>query len=730
MKIKLIRQHDTTDCGVACLAMITNYYGAKYSIQYLRELTQTDKRGTSLQELAIAGEKIGFEAVSLAGTLVELKEAVSTGEIQLPFIIHLKDFHFAVVADLSEKTITILDPGEGKKKITLDEFNEIWSGYIVSYTPKNIFVKNNFSESKLLRVVKILKPIWKKIFIILGLSLIVYFFGIYTSFTFEAVINEFSLANPQLTQTENSTIHSHKSDSADSEKNDDDENSVINVIGTEKLVKYLYSKSGNIGAFFVVLMLMYIISSTISYIRGKIVIKISKLVDVSLTYTYFLKVLKIPLITKNSRSDGDYISRLNDTYRIRYAISNATVSILLDTVLGILGALILYKIDKFLFACSLLVLMLYFIGALFFRKKLNISNRKVMESNAEMQSYFKEVLCGYDSIKANALCNETENIGTKKYNKMIQAFYLNDLLGVKESTLMGLIEMFGNALILWLGFSKVLSGDIQLGSFISFTTLLSAFTEPFKNIIQLQPTIQSASVSLDRLFDIFDMNDEDICKNGEIFKTGDIIFKEVSFKHKGGIGIFNNFSCRIPEGSTTAVIGSSGSGKTTLIRLINRLYVPDTGEIYIGNYPIKDFQLNEYRRSIYSVDNAPFMFENTIRYNLVENQSEISDDELMKACCLCCIDDFIMDTPLMFDTPIIENGLSLSQGQRQRLGLARAILHNPKILILDEAMSNIGSEMANKIFYNLQRELKGTTIILVTHMENLIELCDNVIQLG
>ena len=360
--------------------------------------------------------------------------------------------------------------------------------------------------------------------------------------------------------------------------------------------------------------------------------------------------------------------------------------------------------------------------------RLKISNMNAMESNAEMQSYFKEVMSGYETIKRNSLAKEAICIGSNKYKRMIGAYFENDLVGLKESTLLGLIELLGNAGVLLLGFTNVLAGKLTLGNLISFTMLMSCFTEPLKNIVQIQPTLQSAAVSLNRIYDIFDINDEENIKRLPFSSNGDIRFQNIGFQYTDNVDVIKDISFLIAEKSRTGIIGKSGCGKTTLMKLLSRLYEPTQGNIFVGNVNICEFDLDSYRENIYYVDNNPFMFENTLRYNLIE-RNEVTDEEIEKVCRMCLIDDFIHSIPFGLEAIIRENGDSLSQGQKQRLGIARAILHKPKILILDEAFSNLSYENAKRIFDNLNREMESMTIIIISHSEELVNLCDSVIAI-
>ena len=719
---KYIRQHDNSDCGTACLCMVAWHYGLKNSLQFYRECTKNGKMGTNLYGLIEGAQKNGFEAEALNGSIEELTDSIKKKQVKFPFIAHLVSGHFIVVTNIKRGIVNIIDPALGKVKKNIDDFTDIWSGYIVNLFPGKEFVKKNNIVSNAKRVLDLMKTMWLRLLIVFVLSISIWLFGTITALTFETMIDEFALANNNYIE---SYEHEHEHEHEHSIGEDEESTGPIALVG--KFVKYIYNESGSINGFFVVLVIMYIISAIGMYIRGRIVVYIAKSIDVSLTYKYLKKILKLPVAYKNMRNDGDFISRFNDTYRIRYAISNATVTLLLDTVLGVFGGVLLFCIDESLFAITLCVILMYSLCALLFQGKLKKSNFEMMEKNASMQSYFKEILSGYDYIKTNSLEKDVKTKCSVKYNNMLNSYYSNDILGLKEGTLLSFIEMLGNALVLWAGFTQIINGGLTLGSFMTFTFLLSTFTEPFKNIVQLQPTLQSASVSIDRLYDVFDITEEE--NNGrKEFKAGDICFKDVYFSYDDENMILTDLNFRIKKGSSTAITGKSGTGKSTIAKLISRIYNTNGGTISINNKNILDYELYDYRKNIYYVDNNPFMFENTIRYNIDEKEGEIIEEEehdLKRISELCHIHEYINSLPFKYNSIISENGVSLSQGQRQRIGVARALFNKPSILILDEALSNLNVDMAIDILKNIRRELPDTTIVLITHTKELVEWCDD-----
>ena len=413
MRFHYISQHDKCDCGPVCLAMVSQYYGLRNPIKKYREFTNTTSDGTSLFGMVSGAKKLGFEAEALNGTFSELQEGIISNEVQMPFIAHFREGHYVVVTKINNKHVIYYDPENGKNKVSLMKFDSDWSGHILNLYPSKSFIKENNQVRIVKLICEMAYPYWKRLLLILCLSFTIYFFGIYTSYTFEVVIEEFSLENSDSEYIETCKGEHEKS------------SGVGGII--EKCVHELFVKAGTIDVFFCLLLFMYCIEIIMSFIREILVIGLSKKIYCSITYRYYCKFYSIPISDKNMRSDGDYISRFSDSYRIRYAISNAIITIGIDSVLAVMGGVILVQINPRLFLFSVGIIALYGVGAFIFQEIISISNRRVMYSYAEFTSHFKEVLEGYEYIKSAPCSTKMQMIGKEKYDKMLNAYYNNDL---------------------------------------------------------------------------------------------------------------------------------------------------------------------------------------------------------------------------------------------------------------------------------------------------------------
>ena len=325
-----------------------------------------------------------------------------------------------------------------------------------------------------------------------------------------------------------------------------------------------------------------------------------------------------------------------------------------------------------------------------------------MESNAIFQSYVKESIDGIETIKALNISEHSKETASEKFSQFVDSAMRYNVLSFSLDALSGAVEAIGIAVILWIGFYSVRANIITIGKLITFYSLLSSFIEPIKNIINLQPTIQAAVIAAERINDILDLDIEDSASSSTTtLKAIDLLeVKNVSFRY--------------------------GNGLLVLAKLFLRFYLPESGHIQINGTNIDCFDLSSLRNSIAYISQNPFFFADTIRNNLTNGNEEISDEQIEAVCKMCLANQFIETLPLGYDTVLSENGENLSNGQRQKIALARALLANPQILILDEATCNLDSVSEKKINEMLSYNFSNMSCIFITHRLSTLEGCSKI----
>ena len=704
------------DCGAACLAMVAKHYGMSLPITKCRELTKTDKIGTNLYGLVDGAEKIGFKAEALSGGPDELAEGIANGEICFPFVAHTVSedtmLHYVVVYGVKHGRFQIADPGKGKQRMTPEQFFSCWTGYIVTFEKTAGFQKKNETKGSFSKFFTLLKGQYRKLAAILALSLVISAIGILGSFVFQIVLDDF-FSEPYAEESVDIgevEEHSHEDESP-----------------LERTVEALAVYAKNFHVIFCVLIAMYLVQAGIQLARSYLIILISRKIDIRLTLSYYNHIMNLPVSSISVRQTGEYLSRFSDASTIRQAISTATLPLLMDSIMVVACGVILYLQNRRLFFVALPVVILYAAVVLIFRKPIEKSNRSVMENDARLQSYFKESIDGVETVKAACAEKQSKEKTTGKFQRFIDAIVKSSMISALQDTLAGTIELIGTVAILWLGFYMALSGQVTVGSVMTFYALLAYFTEPIKNLIGLQPTIQTAFVAADRLNDILDLHSEEIEEGGETLPVIDTLaFQNVDFRYGNRELTLEDISFTISKGEKIAIVGESGSGKTTLAKLLLRFYEPERGSILLNGGDVKELDLYALRRAVAYVDQNTFLFSDTIKNNLKLGNAEATDAEIEQVCKISRADEFIGKLPLGYDTPLDENGMNLSGGQRQRLAIARALLKKPQLLILDEATSNLDTITEASIKNTISQVNSDTTCMIIAHRLTTIRNCDRI----
>ena len=681
MKHYCIKQHDITDCGAACLATVSKQYGLKMPISKIREAAGTDKQGTNAAGMIKAAEKLGFTAKAVKGD-----RNAFFSEFPLPAIAHVVVdgalLHYVVIHKITQKQVVVADPAKGIVKYTPEDFFKQWTGILILLVPSERFEKGDETEGTLSRFFKLLLPQRKLLFDIFLASLVYTILGVGASFYFKVMMDDIV---PNGLET---TLH---------------------VVSAGVILLYLFQTL--LGAF-----------------RSHMMLYLSQRLDISLILGYYRHVLKLPMNFFGSRKVGEIVSRFTDASKVRDAISGATLTIMIDTLMAIIGGIILYMQNSSMFGIAFIIVLLYAVIVFAFNKPLKNINRKVMEDNSQLTSYLVESLNGIETVKSyNA--ERSAGIETeKKFVKFMRSIFRNGWINNLAGSLSGFLSMVGGAAILWLGAYKVIKGEMSLGELITFNALLGYFLSPVKNLINLQPMMQTAIVAAERLGEILNMNAENTEVQKIVPKTlkGEIQLQNIDFRYGTRQLVLNGVNLNIKQGEKIALVGESGSGKTTLVKLLMNFYQAEKGEIILNNCNIKDIDLEALRDKIAYISQETFLFSGTILENLTLGMENPDMEEIIRVTKMTRCFDFINELPMRFETMLGENGTNLSGGQRQRLAIARALLKKPDILIMDEATSNLDSITERAIETTINETTDGITTIIIAHRLSTIMKCDKI----
>lgn len=683
MKYYCVKQHDITDCGAACLATISKQYGLNLSISKIREVAGTDKQGTNAYGMIKAAEQLGFSAKGVKGN----QDAFFT-EFPLPAIAHVvvdgSLLHYVVIHKITKKQIIIADPGKGIVKYTPEEFFKIWTGVLILLVPTSKFQKGNENKGVLSRFFSLMFPQKRLLINIFLSSLIITIFGILTSFYFRFIMDDIV---PNSTRKTLITLS-------------------IGVI------------------------VLYIFKAILEAFRNHLMLYLSQKLDIPLILGYYQHVLGLPMNFFGTRKVGEIVSRFMDASKIRDAISSATLSIMIDTLMALVGGIVLFTQNHLLFGIAVVVVALYGVIVFAFNKPVKKINEKQMEDNSQVTSYLVETLNGIETVKAFHAEDKAQAKTDKLFVKLLKSVFKGGMITNAQQTLTGAIATIGGTVILWVGVVSVLNGNMTLGSLLTFNALLAYFLDPIKNLINLQPTMQTAIVAAERLSEILDLELEKVADENRKLSPQSLNYpiriENLDFRYGTRKLVLENINMTVGAGEKIALVGESGSGKTTLSKLLMNFYPWEKGEIFIGDYNLKDINLESLRNRIAYISQDIFLFSGTIRENLELGNEDATLEDIIEACKLSKADEFINKLPLRYETMLEENGANLSGGQKQRLAIARALLKKPDILIMDEATSNLDSITEKAIEKTINNLSTDITTIIIAHRLSTIMRCDKI----
>ena len=677
-KYPIVLQDEIKDCGISCIQMILKYYGGYVKKSNLLEMTKTSKKGTTAFNIKETLINLGFDC---NGIKCELKD-INKDNIILPCIASVtidKSYkHFIVIYEINfkKKYLIIGDPADKVKKIKYEDFIKIFNNILLVFYPvKTLMIEK---ENQYINFIfNLLKPHKKTLLNIFILSFFITIFSIITSFYTEYMFNSLNY----------------------------------------------YSKKYLLFVF-CIFFSIYILKIFSDYFRNKLLLFINQKIDLVLTMDIFEKIIKLPYNYYQNRTTGDVISRINDLESIREMISKVALSIFVDLPLTLISLIVLYFINKNLYIIGLIILVLYFIIISIFRKTFNEYIKKIQIKKGESTSLMVESISGFETVKGMHIESNIKDKFEKKYVKYLKDVFKFQNLFFLQNLFKEIIDNIGFIFITLIGCILVLSDSMNIGRLLTFTSLLVYFLEPIKNIINLDTMIKESKNALKRIVDITNYAEE---KNGLIneFHNGDIEFKKLDFSFNDRDYILKNINLKIKKNSKVMVVGKSGSGKSTLFKILMRFYKIKNNKVFVNNIDLNNYDINAINNNIIYLGQNEILFNDTLYNNLVFDNSKSSN--ILKVSKLCFVDK-IMDSNLGYNMMIEENGFNLSGGEKQRIVLARALLKNFNILIIDEGLSQVDVNMERKILKNIFRVFKDKTIIFISHRLDNLDLFDELIK--
>lgn len=655
--------------------MIINFYGGNLPIDQIRDLTKTDKNGTTAFHIIEACKSIGFNAEGIKTSLEQLNKE----NLILPCIAHVvidgKYKHFVVIykIDFKNKKIIIADPSCSIKKITFSEFQKMWSGVLITLYPlKKLPLTQNISFIDfLLKIIKLHKTF---VFNIIMLSIFITIFSVISSFYMKNILDAINYNNLTI-----------------------------------------------IFIFFLFINIFKILSD---FFRNKLLIYLNQKIDLLLTLDTYKKIISLPYNYYHTRTTGDIISRVNDLSIIRNMITKVSLSLFIDLPLALVTFIIFYIINTKLFFISLIIVFIYLLLMIFSKNRITNNINTIQVNKSETMSYMIETINGFETVKS--VGNEAQIIDKfeKKYVKFLKNIFKFDNYNNTISILKDLVNAIGYLTIIYVGAKMVTLGNLTFGDLLVFVNLLNYFLEPIKNIIDLNSEIKEAKNSLRRILELF-KNENKKQTFIDNVKVKEISFNNLSYSYDYKEKQLKNINLKLKK-QKILILGKSGSGKSTLFKLLMRYYEIPRNEITINGYDINDYKDDVIKQNFSYISQNEILYTDSI-YNNLKIDKNITEEQIIEISKKCFIDEFLNDLGL--NMLIEENGYNLSGGQRQRIILARALLKNFEVLIIDEGLSQMDINLERKILKNLFKMYENKMIIVISHRLDNMDLYDRVIEL-
>ncbi|GHV57604.1 ABC transporter ATP-binding protein [Bacteroidia bacterium] len=700
MKFPIYHQLDAMDCGPTCLRMVAKYYGRSYTLQTLRENSFITRSGVSLMGISDAAEKIGFRTTGYRLSFETFAEDMS-----FPCILHWNQSHFVVCYGIKysndEYDIYIADPAKGLYTLNKEEFLSRWissrtegydTGIALSLKPTPEFYEQEDEKQSQARNIgyffRYLKPHQSQILqLVVGMGVGSVLQLIFPFLT-QAVVDQ-GIANHNL--------------------------SFISLVLIAQLVLFLTQLS-------------------VEFIRNWISLHVSTRINISLISDFLIKLMKLPLSFFDSKNIGDILQRIGDHRRIESFLTGSTLTTLFSFANFIVFAFILAYYNLNILLIFIVGNTLYILWVLsFMRYRRNLDYKRFSQSAGE-QGNLVQLITGMQEIKLNNIDKQYrwkwERIQVKLFKINIKSL----ALGQYQQSGSVFLSQTTSLFITFLAARLVIEGNLTLGMMMSISYIIGQLSAPIGQVIGFAQSLQDAKISLERLNEIHNKTDEEqtaALRINVLPEDKTVYMNNISFSYSGSPRdyVLHNLDLTIPSNRVTAIVGASGSGKTTLLKLLLGFYSPQEGEIRIDQTLLNEINPYLWRQNTGAVLQDGFIFSDSIANNIAMDETAIDKKKLLHAVETANIREFIEGLPLKYNTKIGMEGNGISQGQRQRLLIARAVYKNPDFLFFDEATNALDANNERIILDNLNRFYQGKTVVIVAHRLSTVQNADKIIVL-
>ncbi|MFN6560452.1 MAG: peptidase domain-containing ABC transporter [Nostoc sp. ChiSLP01] len=689
MKYQFVKQHSKEDCGAACLAAIAKYYGRTFTLSRIREAVGTGQFGTTLLGLKRGAETLGFNARPVK-TSPELLNRMN--EAPLPAIIHWKGNHWVVLYGKKGKKCLVADPAVGVRYLSLKEIAEGWTDWLILLLepdPIRFFAQG---DDKVGGFWRFFKRVWNYRAIlaqVLPLNL---------------TLGLLSLASPFLLQI----------------LTDD-----VLVRGDTKLLTTVA----------IAVVVMNVVSRSLSFVQSNLIAHFAQRLQLSLVLEFGRQILRLPLSYYEARRSGEIVSRLRDISQINQLVASLIITLPSQFFIAVISFSFMVFYSWKLTVVAVFIAMMMSISTIVFQPTLRQKTRELLVQEAETQGVLVETFKGALTLKTTTSRPQFWDEFQSRFSRLANVTFSTIQIGIINNTFSGFVAGIGGVILLWFGGNLVINPgeNLSIGQLLAFNSMNGNFLGLISTLISFVEEFTRAKTATQRLTEVIDATAEnegdEIKAFAEIRSGADIVCTNINFHYAGRLDLIDNFSLTIPGGKVVAIIGKSGCGKSTLAKLIAGLYPLQSGNIRIGLYNIQDLSLDCLRQQVVLVPQEPHFWSRSIVENFRLGAPHVTFEQIVRACQIAEADEFINNLPEKYQTVLGEFGANISGGQRQRLAIARAIVTDPPVLILDESTGGLDPVSEAQVLDKLFQYRCGKTTILITHRPKVVNRADWIVLL-
>ncbi|MBV6622420.1 MAG: peptidase domain-containing ABC transporter [Rivularia sp. (in: Bacteria)] len=688
MRYSIVLQHNEEDCGAACLASIAKYYGRNFTINHLREAVGTRQQGTTLLGLKQGAETLGFNARGVKASLKTIEKQA----LPLPAIIHWKGYHWVVLYGKRGKKYAIADPAIGIRYLDKKWLLEAWmDGVMLLLEPDSVrFSAQTDEKHRVGGIARFLKRV------------LPYRAQIIQTLVINLVLGLLSLASPFL----------------------------IQILTDDVLVR---GDTQLLAQVAIAVCVMHLVSSSLQLVQSNLIAHFAQRLELGLILEFGRQILRLPLKYYESRRSGEIVSRLEDIQEINKLVAQTVINLPSKFFIALISlGLMLFYSPKLTAAASAIAIIMS-VSTVVFLPALQQKTRSLMVLDAENKGVLVETFKGAMTLKTTTAAPQFWQEFQSRFGRLANFTFGTIQIGIINGVFSNFVSSIGSIFLLWFGSTLVIQQELTIGMLLAFNAMNGNFNQFITTIIGFVDEFTRTKTATQRLTEVIDSTPETTDNSQKpwvnIKDNLDINCTNLNFHHLGRTDLLQDFSLTIPGGKVTALIGKSGCGKSTLAKMITALYQPQSGNIRFGIYNQQDLLLDCLRQQVVLVPQDAHFWSRSIVDNFRLGNPQVSFESIVEACQITGADEFISKLPDKYQTVLGEFGANLSGGQRQRLAIARAIVTEPPILILDESTGALDPVSEAQVLDRLLYHRHGKTTILISHRPKVIQRADWIVFL-